>query len=115
MSVVINDAALTAFLVDPAGGISRHLKDTVVPTVLALAQDFISRPWPGGGRGARFPPPGPPYQRSGDLRNSLTVETVTTPMGDEYDIVPLAVHRGANYGLILKARGYRFLPDIYYV
>ena len=115
MTVVINEVNLTAFLQDPAGGVSRYMGTVVAPSILAIAQDFLSRPWPGGGRGARFPPPGPPYLRSGQLRDTLEVVSTPTATGTEYDIVPTATRKGVNYGLILKARGYRFLPDTYYV
>ncbi len=115
--ITINDVALTAFFDDPAGGVSRFMGTVVAPDVLAAAREFISRPFPGhGSRGARFPPPGPPYLRSGDLREGLQVVSAPSPLGGvEYDIVPTAVHRGANYGLILQQRGYRFLPDSFYV
>ena len=116
MSVVINEVNLQAFLHDPAGGIAQFLGNVVAPSVLAEAQEFISRPFPGGtSRAGRYPPPGPPYLRTGDLRSSLTVSSTPGPQGTEYDISPTAIHRNANYGLILKERGYRFLPDSYYV
>jgi hypothetical protein len=37
------------------------------------------------------------------------------PQGPEADIVPTAIKRGWNYGDILKGRGYRFLPDYFYL
>lgn len=115
MSVEINEINLEAFLLDPAGGVSRFMETVIAPDILQIAKDFISRPWPGGGRGARFPPPGPPYLRAGLLRDTLEIVSAPTPSGTEYDIVPTATKKGVNYGLILKARGYRFLPDSYYL
>lgn len=116
MSVEINEINLNAFLFDPAGGVSRFMETVIAPDILQLAKDTISRPFPGHGtRGTRFPPPGPPYLRTSDLRESLSIVSASSTTGTEYDIVPNAIHRGVNYGLILKARGYRFLPDSYYL
>ena len=115
MSVEINEVNLAAFLYDPAGGVSKFMETVIAPDILALAKLTISRPFPGHGpRGTRFPPPGPPYLRTGDLQASLSITATPGPTGTEYDIVTNAVHRGVNYGLILKARGYHFLPDSYY-
>jgi hypothetical protein len=116
--IEINDLALSELFYDPAGPISRHIETVARTDILTLAKLTISRPWPGG-RGP-FPPPGPPYRRerdkaSPDLHDSLTVVTSIGSGGPEADIVPTAVKRGWNYGEILKGRGYRFLPDSYYL
>lgn len=118
MTVVIDDIALSALFYDPSGPIATHVKEVAEVDVLTLAKAYISRPWPGG-RGP-FPPPGPPYRRrldkvSPDLHDSLTVVVAVGPQGPEADIVPTAIKRGWNYGDILKGRGYRFLPDYFYV
>jgi hypothetical protein len=118
MTVVINDIVLSALFNDPAGPITTYIATVVAPDVLAVSKTFCSRPWPGG-RGL-FPPPGPPYRReldkvSPDLVDSLTLVTALGPQGPEVDIIPTAVKRGRNYGDVLKGRGYRFLPDSYYL
>lgn len=118
MTVVIDNLALSALFYDPAGPVSRYIEQVAAPSILALAKAYCSRPWPGG-RGP-FPPPGPPYRRfkdkvSPDLVDSLTIVMAVGPYGPEADIVPTAVKRGWNYGDILKGRGYRFLPDNYYL
>lgn len=117
MSVVIDEPNVTAFLEDPAGGVATYMRNTIVPPILDLAKLTISRPWPGAGtgRGSRFPPPGPPYARTRDLLNSLTVVVSPGPSGTEFYIVPTSLHRGANYGVILKSRGYQFMPPDYYI
>lgn len=114
--VVIDDAALAALLNSPTGPIANEVARVANTTVLAIAQATISRPW-AGSYGPTNPPPGPPLLRTGDLRNSLTAISVPggSGIGAEVDIVPLAIHRGKNYGQILLARGYRFLPDAFYV
>jgi hypothetical protein len=121
MTVVLNELALDDLLLSPTSPVSRHIERYASTDILALAKDTISRAFPGG-RGP-FPPPGPPYRRapggkdkaSPDLHDSLTVVAHPTSAGMEYDIVPTAVKRGYNYGDILKGRGYRFLPDSYYL
>ena len=118
MTVVINDIALSALFHDPAGPVATYMATAVAPDILALSKAYCSRPWPGG-RG-RFPPPGPPYRRSRDkvspdLVDSLTLVSAIGPTGPEVDIVPTAIKRGWNYGEILKSRGYRFLPDSFYL
>lgn len=118
MTVVVNDLALSALFYDPGGPVATYMATVVGPDVLAIAKTYCSRPWPGG-RGP-FPPPGPPYRRrrdkvSPDLVDSLTLVPALGPGGPEVDIVPLAIKRGWNYGDILKGRGYRFLPDYFYI
>lgn len=124
MTVVINNAALSALFYDPAGPVARYMETAVGPDVLALAKSWCSRPWPGG-RGP-FLPPGPPYRRQTDkvfpdLVDSLTLVTAIGPSGPEVDIVPTAVKRGWNYGDLLRTGGgklkgpYRFLPDYFYI
>jgi hypothetical protein len=121
MTVKIHDAALNLLFYDQAGPVATYITAVVGPDVLALAKSWCSRPWPGG-RGP-FPPPGPPYRRpsdskdkvSPDLVDSLTLVSAIGPNGPEVDIVPTAIKRGYNYGDILRVRGYRFLPDYFYV
>lgn len=110
-SFSFNEVALDALLNSPTGPLADEMRRVANTTLLEIARNYINRPWPGG-YGPINPPPGPPYRRTGDLRDSLTVES--SPSSPEATIVPTAIHRGANYGEILKNRGYRFLPDEFY-
>lgn len=111
--VDIHDAAISALIYSPTGGVARACDAAAFVSLLPIAQAALSRPWPGPP--GPFPPVGPPYLRTGELRDSLTVVNTVGPQGPEADIVPTAIHRGVNYGAILIGRGYRFLPDYYYV
>lgn len=117
MAVELNDLNISELLYNPAGGVTRAVEYAANVPVLELCRRWISRPWPKG-RGP-FPPPGPPYARYDDpgprLRDSITVVSVVGPAGPEFDIVPTAIHRGWNYGEILKGRGYRFMPPEFYL
>jgi hypothetical protein len=113
-TVVLDNVAISNLIYDPGGPIAREMNRVAQFSLLPIAQAALSRPWPGKGS-APFPPPGPPYLRTGDLRDSLRVVDGVGPSGPEATIVPTALHRGVNYGEILMKRGYRFLPDYYYV
>jgi len=118
MTFVIDNLAVSNYLYSPAGPVSLYVGAYAATEILPLSQATISRPWPGG-KGP-FPPPGPPYRREKDkvfpdLHDSLTVREVTTSVGTEFHIVPTAIKRSYNYGEILQRRGYRFLPDSYYL
>lgn len=111
--VEIHDIAISDLIYDPGGGIARECYAQAQISLLPIAQAALSRPWPGGL--GPFPPVGPPYLRTGELRDSLRVVETVGPSGPEADIVPTAIHRGVNYGEVLLKRGYRFLPDYFYV
>lgn len=108
--LTLNDAQLGLLLDSPTGPVGDEVRDYAQDELYALAVATISDPWPGG----PAPPPGPPYQRSGDMVNSLSVLSVVGGAEPETIIQVTAVHRGRVYGLILRDRGYRFLPDEFY-
>lgn len=113
-TVVLNNIAINDLLYDPTGPIGREMGRVALVNLLPIAQAALSRPWPGPP--GPFPPVGPPYLRTGELRDSLRVDpTVLGSAGPEAAIIPTAIHRGVNYGQILQSRGYRFLPDYFYV
>lgn len=111
--IELHDVAISNLIYDPSGGIARECNFVAHTSLLPIAQAALSRPWPG--EPGPWPPVGPPYLRTGELRDSLRVVEVIGPQGPESDIIPTAVHRGVNYGEVLIRRGYRFLPDYYYV
>jgi hypothetical protein len=111
--VDIHDANIDTILYSPSGGVARECNFQAHTNLLPIMQAALSRPWPGPP--GPFPPVGPPYLRTGELRDSLRVIDAVGPYGPETNIVPTAIHRGVNYGLVLRARGYRFLPDYFYV
>lgn len=105
--------ALEILLESPGGPVDREVQRVAGGPVLQLAREELSRPWPGPP--GPFPPPGPPYLRTGDLRDSLAITSTPGPGGrTDWVVIPTAIHRGVNYGEILLGRGYRFLPPAFY-
>lgn len=112
--VVMHDVAISSLLYSPTSPVTVAIGRVAEFNVLREAQIALSRPWPGGS--GPFPPPGPPYLRTGTLRDSLTVTFKNSGLrGPEWDIVPTAIKRGWNYGEVLQGRGYRFLPLRFYI
>jgi hypothetical protein len=103
-----NEAALNTLLSTPTGAFNEFL-NRVGQRLQQIAQDTLSRPYPGG----LNPPPGPPYLRSGDLRASVTYQIVTDSSGPTVYVTASSVHRGADYARILQDRNYTFvvLPE----
>lgn len=108
--VTLLDEQLALLLTSPAGPVAGAVRDLAKDRLYELAVATISDPWPGGSA----PPPGPPFARTSDMVNSLSVIDITGGDVPETIIQVTAVHRGRVYGLILRDRGYRFLPDEYY-
>jgi hypothetical protein len=113
--ISLNDTQLGLVLGSGSGPVAAAVRDYAKDELYDLAVATISDPWPGGPN----PPPseggaGPPYMRSGDMVNSLSVIDLVGGGQPETIIQVTAVHRGRVYGLILRDRGYRFLPDQFY-
>ena len=114
--ITFDDTQLNLLLYSSSGPVGVAVRRRAQTDLLSLARATLSNPWPGG-RGP-FPPPGPPYLRTGELRDSLEVVDVPGSgpgRGPETDVVATAVHRGWNYGEILRDRGYQFLPPEFYL
>lgn len=90
---------MAALLQSPVGPVGRKLEQ-VGDVVLAYADTSLSMPW--GGSRSRNPSPGPPRERTGDLRRSL-MRTNATLVGGELQVTCAApaVHRGRFYADIL--------------
>lgn len=111
--ITLDDTALGLLLDSPAGPVSEAVREYAQDQLYGLAVATLSDPW-GGGRSGTNPPPGPPLARTYDMVNSLSVLQVIEGPQPETIIQVTAVHRGRVYGLILRDRGYHFLPDEFY-
>lgn len=108
--ITLDDEHLAFLLTSHEGPVAGAVRDLAKDELYALAVATLSDPWPGGDA----PPPGPPFARSYDMVNSLSVIDLEGGAVPETIIQVTAVHRGRVYGLILRDLGYHFLPDEYY-
>jgi hypothetical protein len=108
--ISLDDSQLALLLHSPSGPVAGALRDLAKDELYELAVATLSDPWPGGKAG----PPGPPFARSYDMVNSLSVIDLVDGAEPETIIQITAVHRGRVYGLILRDRNYHFLPDQFY-
>jgi len=90
---------MAALLQSPNGPVGRKLEQ-IGDVVLAYTDVSLAMPW--GGSRSRNGAPGPPRQRTGDLRQSLT-RTGATLVGGELQVTCAAPsqHRGRYYAEIL--------------
>lgn len=107
--ITLDDQALAFLLTGHEGPVAGAVRDLAKDELYGLAVATISDPYPGG----RNPAPGPPFARTYDMVNSLSVVDIEGPV-PETIIQVTAVHRGRVYGLILRDKGYHFLPDEFY-
>jgi hypothetical protein len=108
--VTVDDVQLATLIDSPSGPVAGAVRDLAKDELYDLAVATLSDPWPGG----PAPPSGPPFARSYDMVNSLSVIDVVGGETVETIIQVTAVHRGRVYGLILRDRDYHFLPDRFY-
>jgi hypothetical protein len=108
--ISLNDAQLALLLNAPSGPVAGALRDLAKDELYELAVATLSDPYPGGLNRS----PGPPFARSYDMVNSLSVIDLVDGAEPETIIQITAVHRGRVYGLILRDRNYHFLPDQFY-
>jgi hypothetical protein len=108
--ISLDDEKLALLLTGHSGPVAGAVRDYAKDELYSLAVATISDPWPGGSNG----PPGPPFARSTDMVNSLSVIDLEGGAVPETIIQVTAVHRGRVYGLILRDRGYHFLPSEFY-
>ena len=90
---------MAALLQSPVGPVGRKL-EAVADSVLQFTDTSLSLEW--GGSRSRNPSPGPPRERTGDLRRSL-MHTFATLEGGELRVTCAApaVHRGRFYAEVL--------------
>lgn len=108
--ITLDDAQLGLLLTSHSGPVAGAVRDLAKDNLYYLAVETLSDPWPGG----PAPPSGPPFARTYDMVNSLSVVDLEGGPVPETIIQVTAVHRGRVYGLILRDRGYHFLPDEFY-
>lgn len=105
---VFNEAALQVLLTDPVGPVANEVRRVARGPILAAVRESLSRPYV---RGQLNPPPGPPRRRTGDLIEGLKFDDDVDSLGFSESITSTAVHRGWQYGLILKDQGYVFIDE----
>jgi len=122
MSIFFDETALLAYL-DTDYGVKVATADLARDTILQIAKDFLEARGFYPGWPTRNPAPGPPYMRTTQFKESLSLDIVG---GDvllfESDAVTRATLRGRTrrggsafpYGEHLLDQGYEVLPPEFY-